>query len=104
MPRPVSGSGVRFAANDTPHAPLHAVSVSLVAVVHGLPLGTWFGALITMSCGWPESARSRSGTGPVGVSFFGVWQSWQPPTVTRISPLFAGSCAGAAAGAAAGGA
>src|SRR5450755_4640130 len=35
--------------------------------------------------------RSMSGIGPIGVIFNGVWQSLQPPTITRYSPRLAGS-------------
>src|SRR5262245_23977638 len=38
-----------------------------------------------------------SASGPFGPSFFGVWQSWQPPPITSIFPRSAGVCAGAAA-------
>jgi hypothetical protein len=34
MPSPVFWSGVKFAANDTPHGPLHAVSVGVLTIPH----------------------------------------------------------------------
>jgi hypothetical protein len=42
--------------------------------------------------------RSMSASGPFGPTFFGVWQSWQPPPTTNILPRSTCDTAGAAAG------
>ena len=89
--RPVSGSGVRLAEKLTPHGPDQAVNVGEKLPVHGLE--TAAGAVMTISWGWPDSARFMSGLGPFGPVTRGVWQSWQRPVVTRYSPRF--TCAGA---------
>ncbi|MBP1602044.1 MAG: hypothetical protein H6Q06_2195 [Acidobacteria bacterium] len=39
-----------------------------------------------MSAGAPERFRLMSGTGPLGVNVFGVWQSLQVPAVMRYAP------------------
>src|SRR6185436_708949 len=44
--------------------------------------------------------RSMSASGPLGPSFFGVWQSWQPPPMINLWPRSICDIAGAAAGAA----
>src|SRR5438552_12508727 len=79
---PVFLSGVRFAANDTPHGPLHAVSVSVVPMVHGVPGAGSYGAATVMFSGCPDNIRDISGSGPLGPGFFVVWQSLQPPAIT----------------------
>src|SRR4029079_11936893 len=79
-------SGVRLAEKLTPQGPDHAVSVGEKPPIHGAETGA--GALMTISCGWPDSARFMSGAGPSGPMTKGVWQSWQSPVVTRYSPRF----------------
>ena len=99
-PRPVFGSGVRLAAYDTPHGPLHAVRCSFVWTIHELP-GSCLAAAITPTLsGCPDNILLISGSGPFGPIFFGVWQSWQPPPTTSISPRSIGDCAGASGAAA----
>src|SRR3979490_2441215 len=70
MFKPVSLSGVRFAANDTPHGPLHAVFVPFVATSHG-PVGL-NGAVMLIDSGWPENILVISGSAPFGPGFIGV--------------------------------
>src|SRR5581483_104231 len=101
-PVPVFLSGVRFAANDTPHGPLHAVSVSVVAIVHGLPGAGLNGAVILMSSGCPDSILLMSGSGPFGPIFLVVWQSLQPPAITSVLPRSTSDGWGAAAAGGAG--
>ena len=43
-------------------------------------------AVIGNESGCPESIRDMSGSGPLAPIFKGVWQSLQPPTVTRYLP------------------
>src|SRR5918997_4893164 len=81
---PVSGSGVRLAEKLTPQGPETAVMVDAVAAIHGSDKAT--GALMMKSCGWPDSARVMSGSGPFGPILNGVWQSWQPDVETMYSP------------------
>src|SRR5687768_4292754 len=84
LPRPVSASGVRLAVKLTPHGPAHAVLVAAAETSHG---ACGFGAGgICMSCGWPESMRLMSGSGPFGPTIHGVWQSLHPEVVTRYLP------------------
>src|SRR5512134_306363 len=67
-----------------PHGPAHAVLVAAAVMTHG---ASTFGAGgNTMSCGWPDSARVMSGSGPLGPITHGVWQSWQPDVVTMYLP------------------
>jgi hypothetical protein len=75
MPSPVFWSGVKLAANDMPHGPLHAVSVGLVAIAHGTSDAALGGTGILKSSGWPAKALLMSGSGPFGPIFFVVWQS-----------------------------
>ena len=77
----------------TPHGPDHAVFVAEADTIHG-PLGFGAGGRLK-SAGWPESARLMSGSGPLGPTFHGVWQSWQPEVVTRYLPLATFSSASA---------
>ena len=42
--------------------------------------------LISNDSGCPDSIRAMSGSGPFGPIFSGVWQSLQPPMVTRYLP------------------
>src|SRR5688572_14201724 len=42
--------------------------------------------------------RSMSASGPLGPTFFGVWQSWQPPPMINILPRSTCDTAGAPAG------
>jgi hypothetical protein len=42
--------------------------------------------LIGKESGCPDRMREKSGSGPLGPIFSGVWQSLQPPTVTRYLP------------------
>src|SRR4051812_39136421 len=72
---PVSLSGVRLAANDTPHGPDHAVNVSVIPIAHWLPRAGVYGAFTLIVSGWPASIMLMSGSGPFGPSFFVVWQS-----------------------------
>src|SRR5262249_2124187 len=51
-----------------------------------------------MSAGWPERKRVMSGSGPFSPIFQGVWQSLQPPPVTRYFPRGTGGFAAFAAG------
>jgi len=81
-PRPVSTSGVRFAENDVPHGPLHAVSVPVVVAIHG-PSGSVGAGGTSIGSGWPASHLDRSSRGPFGPIVFDVWQSAHTPTVTR---------------------
>lgn len=83
-PIPVSESGVRFAAQLTPHGPENAVIVMSPAHIHGI--STLAGASIFITDGCPESILFMSGPGPCGPITHGVWQSLQPPTVTRYFP------------------
>src|SRR5688572_2361132 len=69
--RPVRGSGVRLAANETPHGPLQAVKCSLVAAIHDEPDAGWNGALTLAPSGCPDSSLSTSGSGPFGPYFLG---------------------------------
>src|SRR5262245_55320258 len=85
MPTPVFWSGVRFAVKLTPHGPECAVLVGAEATIHCSEVSE-AGAVITNCSGWPDSMRDMSGSGPVGPILSGVWQSLQPPTVTRYSP------------------
>jgi len=80
-PRPVSGSGVRFAVKLTPQGPAKAVLVPAPSQTH-LPSSAG-GLDITRSAGCPVSARDMSGSGPAGPSLNGVWQWWQPMMLTR---------------------
>ena len=90
MPMPVFRSGVRLAAKLTPHGPENAVFVT--APAHPHLSASARGVSITTCCGWPESARLMSGSGPFGPIFQGVWQSLQPPIVTRYSPRLICAC------------
>ena len=83
LPRPVSTSGVRLAVKLTPHGPANAVLVAAPLQVHGPD--SFGGGGMTKSAGWPESARDMSGSGPLGPSFHGVWQSLQPMARTRYA-------------------
>src|SRR5688572_57788 len=86
LPRPVSGSGVRFAVKLTPQGPAQAVIVFDATAPHG-PSGARAGPpVIATSCGWPESMRVMSGSGPRGVIVHGVWQSLHTMIFTRYSP------------------
>src|SRR5262245_30551627 len=87
LPRPVSASGVRLAVKLVPQAPANAVLVTPPLHVHG-PDGFGAGGM-TRSAGWPESSRDMSGSGPLGPSFQGVWQSLQPMARTRYAPRWA---------------
>jgi hypothetical protein len=51
---------------------------------HGPGFKSGGGNLIVSGC--PESIRDISGTGPLSVILSGVWQSLQPPKVTRYFP------------------
>src|SRR3954469_13221536 len=42
--------------------------------------------------GCPDSIRDMSGSGPLGPILSGVWQSLQPPTVTRYLPRSTRAC------------
>src|SRR6185503_20656366 len=91
MPVPVLRSGVRLAAKLTPHGPENAVFVGAPDQAHlsdsiraGLSMGN--------CCGWPERERLMSGSGPFGPIIQGVWQSLQPPIVTRYSPRLICAC------------
>jgi hypothetical protein len=48
---------------------------------------------MTSDPGWPERVRLRSGSGPSGPIFVGVWQSPHPMLFTRYSPRATGSAA-----------
>jgi hypothetical protein len=85
LPRPVSGSGVRFAVKLTPHGPEKAVFVGAATMSQG-PAGVTAGSVIERLSGWPDSMRLMSGSAPFGVGFHGVWQSLQPDVVTRYLP------------------
>ena len=94
---PVSGSGVRLGVKLTPQGPVQAVLVPSMPPTQGS--GSAPGASITKSCGWPESARVMSGSGPFAPMIQGVWQSWHPEVSTRYLPMATGSsCAKAAPG------
>src|SRR5688572_7979056 len=67
-----------------PHGPAHAVLVAAAATIHG-PAGCG-GAGNSIFSGWPESMRLMSGSGPLGPTFHGVWQSLHPEVVTRYLP------------------
>src|SRR3954454_19466767 len=82
MPMPVSWSGVRLRAYDTPQGPAKAVFVAAPVQSQG-PFGSDGAGGIANCSGWPLRSRVRSGSGPFGPIFNGVWQSLQPPTVTR---------------------
>src|SRR4051812_44988398 len=84
LPRPVSGSGVRFFAKLTPHGPANAVFVAEPCHTHR-PDGGGGGGMIT-SCGCPVNARDKSGSGPRGPILNGVWQSLQPMVLTSCAP------------------
>src|SRR5688572_28082409 len=83
FPMPVA-SGVRFAVKLTPQGPAHAVLVAAAVITQGIA-GAGAGG-ITMSCGWPDSARVMSGAGPFGPITQGVWQSWHPEVLTMYLP------------------
>src|SRR5688572_13831189 len=86
MPVPVIRSGERFAAKLTPHGPENAVLVGAMATPQVSDFSC-AGDVIGICCGWPESGRLMSGPGlPSGWMIHGVWQSWQPPMVTRYLP------------------
>src|SRR4030095_5744214 len=84
VPRPVSESGVRLRENEVPHGPLNAVMVSPKERPHGSAFTGAAGMGRVSGC--PESIRSMSQATPSGVFFHGVWQSLQPPIVTRYFP------------------
>src|SRR4051812_8452219 len=85
MPVPVFWSGVRLAAKDTPQGPANAVPLAAAVIIQRSEAAT--GAEVTANAlGWPESIRAMSGSGPLGPILSGVWQSLQPPTVTRYLP------------------
>jgi hypothetical protein len=76
---------VRFAVNEVPHGPAHAVPVAAPTIIHS-PAGRVGVAGITTASGWPESSRAVSQAGPLGVMTVGVWQSLQPAPDTRYRP------------------
>src|SRR5688572_12813348 len=75
-----------------PHGPDHAVLVAAAATIHG-PAGFGGGGSASPA-GCPESMRVKSGSGPLGPSTHGVWQSLQPEVVTRYLPRASLSAAG----------
>jgi hypothetical protein len=85
LPRPVAWSGVRLRVNEMPHGPTHAVSSALDIDTQpdgdSTPAAGAGGAGSSARC--PESRRVSSSAGPLSVITFGVWQSWQAPSVTR---------------------
>src|SRR3954469_14217831 len=97
-PRPVSPSDVRLAVKLTPQGPAHAVFVAETTISQG-PAGSFGTGGMTTVSGWPESMRLASGSGPFAPIFIGVWQSPQPPVVTRYSPRLTAAGDGSAASA-----
>ena len=86
MPRPVFWSGVRLAVKLTPHGP-RVRRVGWRRRDHPLRRRSTSPARLITSCsGCPDSIRVMSGSGPFGPIFSGVWQSLQPPMVTRYWP------------------
>src|SRR5215467_10717953 len=85
MPSPVLSSGVRFAAKLTPQGPENAVPLAAIVISHAAD-GAAAPPAIGNDSGWPDSIRPMSGAGPFGPIFNGVWQSLQPPMVTRYPP------------------
>src|SRR5215470_17884067 len=73
-----------------PHGPEKAVLVAAPAQSHG-PRGAAAGSAPICS-GWPDRNRDMSGSGPLGPILSGVWQSLQPPTVTRYLPRATRAC------------
>src|SRR5688572_25482684 len=68
-----------------PQGPAQAVLVAVAAIIQG-PTGLGGGGSF-ISSGCPESIRDMSGSGtPLAPIFHGVWQSLQPPMVTRYWP------------------
>jgi hypothetical protein len=94
-PMPVCISGVRLYAKLTPHGPAHAVRSMFVSAPHfpgpSVPAGISGSGEPAV---YPARSRVVSGTGPWGVMTFGVWQSLQPPTMTRYFPRSTGDCCG----------
>src|ERR1051325_3399191 len=89
MPVPVLTSGERFAAKLTPQGPENAVFVGAVATAQRSDFSreSCAGEVIGICCGWPDSMRVRSGPiFPSGCWIHGVWQSLQPPIVTKYAP------------------
>src|SRR4030095_122233 len=85
MPSPVLSSGVRFAAKLTPHGPENAVPLAAIVISHAAD-GAAVPPVIGNDSGCPDSIRAMSGSGPFGPILSGVWQSLQPPIVTRYLP------------------
>src|SRR5687768_3565843 len=90
IPVPVNCSGVRLRAYEMPQGPAKAVFVA--APDHSQGPSDFGGGGITTFSGWPLSARVMSGSGPFGPTLNGVWQSLQPPMVTRYSPRATRDC------------
>src|SRR5215472_664975 len=67
-----------------PHGPDQAVNDPTTAN-HG-PGASFGGGGKLAFAGWPDNKRERSGPGPFGPNFTGVWQSLQPAIVTRYFP------------------
>src|SRR5512140_1676984 len=79
-----------------PHGPDHAVRSQEAVAIQGPP-GSLGGAGRTSFSECPESVREKSGSGPWGPIFLGVWQSWQPMIRARYLPCsMAGSGAAGA--------
>src|SRR5215510_2107451 len=97
LPRPVALSGVRLAVKLVPHGPVQAVKSFEPTAPHWLGPITPAGTLGSLSAdGCPDSRRDISGSGPVSLKTFGLWQSSHPPSVTKYFPRSAGDSAGAA--------